>query len=263
MRLNENTALLSSKVLLVPYDPHHVPMYHLWMEDPHLRDATASEGLTIDEEYKMQQSWRTDNDKLTFISVLPPPEPEKEAVIAEVDDPPENMIGDINLFFFDNDSEDDEDTDGEEDEDDINEDDESAEEIDSPLRITGEVEIMIARRQNQGRGLGKATLLLFLAYVLRNREAVVADVCKTGKKGILSKLCVKIGQKNVRSIALFEGIGFRKRKEKTNYFGEYELYVDLGAHEYQEYIDKLLESNGMGGWQELKYERWNEIQALN
>ena len=70
-------------MLLVPYSAHHVPKYHEWMKDPvgavssryryeshdqqEIQLATASEPLTLDQEYAMQQSWRADADKLTFI----------------------------------------------------------------------------------------------------------------------------------------------------------------------------------------------------
>jgi len=46
----------------------------------------------------MQQSWRADSDKLTFIACLPQPEFQHE-VAAGKDDAPDRMIGDVNLFF--------------------------------------------------------------------------------------------------------------------------------------------------------------------
>jgi hypothetical protein len=46
----------------------------------------------------MQQSWRRDHDKLTFIACLPLPGDEKE-VVGEEHDRPEKMVGDVNLFL--------------------------------------------------------------------------------------------------------------------------------------------------------------------
>ncbi|RWA03124.1 hypothetical protein EKO27_g11980, partial [Xylaria grammica] len=71
MRVNENLAISTPQVLLVPYDPHHVGRYHQWMQNEDLREATASDLLTLEEEYENQQSWRTAHDKLTFIVCQP------------------------------------------------------------------------------------------------------------------------------------------------------------------------------------------------
>ena len=69
---------------LVPYRAHHVPAYHAWMQDAAMLAATASEPLTLEEEYRMCESWRADEDKCTFI--------------VEVDGEP---VGDVNLFLND------------------------------------------------------------------------------------------------------------------------------------------------------------------
>lgn len=36
--------------------------YHEWMKSEELQQLTASEPLTLDEEYKMQKSWFEDDD---------------------------------------------------------------------------------------------------------------------------------------------------------------------------------------------------------
>ncbi|KAH7576648.1 hypothetical protein JRO89_XS01G0124100 [Xanthoceras sorbifolium] len=60
-------SLQGEKVILVPYMREHVPRYHHWMQDPLLLQATASEPLTLDQEYEMHLSWCQDPLKETFI----------------------------------------------------------------------------------------------------------------------------------------------------------------------------------------------------
>ncbi|XP_052613404.1 alpha/beta-tubulin-N-acetyltransferase 9 isoform X2 [Peromyscus californicus insignis] len=96
MRLNQNTVLLGKKVVLVPYTSKHVPRYHEWMQSEELRHLTASEPLTLEQEYAMQRSWREDEDKCTFIVL--------DAVKWQAQPrPPEEscMVGDVNLFLTD------------------------------------------------------------------------------------------------------------------------------------------------------------------
>lgn len=54
MLVNQNTVIVGEKAILVPYRAEHVPRYHEWMQDPHLQETTASEPLTMEEEYEMQ-----------------------------------------------------------------------------------------------------------------------------------------------------------------------------------------------------------------
>ena len=74
MRANASTTLLGRAALLVPYSPGHVELYHSWMEDQELREATASERLTLQEEREMQRSWAEDDaSALHFFPFSPPP----------------------------------------------------------------------------------------------------------------------------------------------------------------------------------------------
>lgn len=38
------------------------PRYHEWMKSPELQQLTASEPLSLQQEYDMQKSWREDDD---------------------------------------------------------------------------------------------------------------------------------------------------------------------------------------------------------
>ncbi|KAG1442100.1 hypothetical protein G6F56_011206 [Rhizopus delemar] len=103
MKINENLVLVGSSIALVPYKREHVLRYHEWMKSPFLQEMTASEPLTLEEEYEMQQSWHEDEKKLTFIiTALPTDSP-----VSLKDIPKEEvkektiMIGDVNIFFND------------------------------------------------------------------------------------------------------------------------------------------------------------------
>jgi hypothetical protein len=65
MKANANLTLRGTACTLVPYKPEHVPLYHEWMKDPEMQEATASEPLSIDEEYTMQRDW-ADDEKSEF-----------------------------------------------------------------------------------------------------------------------------------------------------------------------------------------------------
>ncbi|KAK9862777.1 hypothetical protein WJX84_004855 [Apatococcus fuscideae] len=68
------------------------------MKDPALLEATASEPLSLQEEYEMQEHWRDDADKCTFIVL-----DRDAATSAGSTDPITGLplIGDVNLFLND------------------------------------------------------------------------------------------------------------------------------------------------------------------
>jgi RimJ/RimL family protein N-acetyltransferase len=100
MKDNWNVKVIGKKVVLVPYKEKFVPKYHGFMSDPAMLELTASEPLTLEEEYEMQKTWYNDPKKLTFIILskdMSTSDEEREA--REVG----CMAGDINLFLHDND----------------------------------------------------------------------------------------------------------------------------------------------------------------
>lgn len=117
----------------MPYRKEHVPLYHAWMQDALLQEATASEPLTLQEEFDMQKSWAEDSDKCTFI-LLDPALPDTE----ETGQHGGGMIGDVNLFLND---------------------------ADEPT--VAEIEIMIAVKASRRKGLAFEALTIFMAYAVK------------------------------------------------------------------------------------------------
>lgn len=186
------------------------------MGNPELLEATASERLSLEEEYAMQKSWRQDADKLTFIICKPRDAGTGDKPVqGKLEDTPERMIGDVNLFI--------------------------SEDEDEPGQSIGEVEIMVAVSEERGKGIGKMAVLLFLAYVLENKHIIAPGGTE------LATLRVKIGGSNERSIGMFESLDFRKTTEETNYFDEWELRV-AADDEYREKVEQLI-----GGWKAGEY----------
>uniref|UniRef100_A0A3Q3IU31 Uncharacterized protein n=1 Tax=Monopterus albus TaxID=43700 RepID=A0A3Q3IU31_MONAL len=89
MKINENTLLEGHKVVLIPYNPKYLPRYHEWMKCPELQHLTASEPLTLEQEYDMQGSWREDDDSKTSKQSLQWADPSIEEE--------QCMVGDVNI----------------------------------------------------------------------------------------------------------------------------------------------------------------------
>lgn len=128
MKINSTIRIIGECVVLVPYKKLHVEKYHRWMMSPDLQALTASEPLSLEEEYEMQQSWLIDNDKCTFIVL-------DKYLLAEKGNEIEAMIGDTNLFL-----------------------------VDQEDRTRAEGEIMIAEPQFRGQKRGWEAMLLMFRY---------------------------------------------------------------------------------------------------
>lgn len=129
MRDNWNLSLKGASVVLVPYAKKFVEKYHIWMTDPYLQEATASEPLSLEEEYAMQRSWRDDTKKCTFIILAI--EGDSTDTLQELD----SMVGDVNLFMNDYEN-----------------------------AFNAEIEVMIADPRYRRRGLASDALKLMIFY---------------------------------------------------------------------------------------------------
>ena len=147
------------------------------------------------------------------------------------------MIGDVNLFLYPNDDDEDQ--------------------ADDWFQCIGEVDIMIASHDHRGKGLGRAVVSGFLQYISRNLEGILREYY-TGErqqqagtnspmlKPRLRMLMAKINKDNTKSIALFKSLGFEQEGD-VNYFGELKLVLrDLGAY---------ASANVPEGYAELVYQR--------
>ncbi|GAP87618.1 putative acyl- N-acyltransferase [Rosellinia necatrix] len=238
MRANEHKAISTSKILLVPYDAHHVGQYHQWMQSDALREATASDLLSLAEEYENQQSWRAASDKLTFIVCRPVagapaatregagpdgdndagPAAGRPAVHAGEDDAPARMVGDVNLFLTACDDDGDGDGGGGR---------------NGTLDAKGEIDIMIAAADHRRKGLGEAAVRAFLRYLAINHDAIMAEYARgvasslshtAGSNARLKKLVAKINADNAGSIRLFGNLGFQKQGD-PDYFNEVSMVL--------------------------------------
>ncbi|KAL1917199.1 uncharacterized protein VTP21DRAFT_4855 [Calcarisporiella thermophila] len=175
MRQNENTVLIGTKNILVPYKPEHVPVYHEWMKDPFLQEMTASEPLTLEQEFDMQRSWHLDTNKCTFIVLARDGLGDGDAFSTVKQRA--KMLGDVNLFF--NDEED---------------------------MSTAEIEIMIAEPEYRRNGHGREALLLMMAYayhVLHVRR-FQAKVSAQNEASI--SLFKKLGYKQIAYVKVFDEV---------------------------------------------------------
>ncbi|KAL7922475.1 acetyltransferase domain-containing protein [Trichoderma austrokoningii] len=228
MKVNEKIAISTSKVLLVPYEAHQVLTYHGWMQDAAIQEATASEPMTLEEEYENQLSWRTSHDKLTFIVCEPLDGKQRSdyvrVIAAKNDDLPDKMKGDVN-FFLHLDDEDDEEG--------------------SDIRLKGEIDVMIAEQQHRGKGTGEAAVRTILAYIQKNLTGILDEYAQGENldkdKIRLVGLMAKIKEDNTGSRGLFKKLGFRQEGE-ANYFGEVKMVMSweeaegmaAGGLEYRE-----------------------------
>ncbi len=174
MRKNYGTVLVGKSAVLVPYRKEHVETYHEWMKSDFLLQMTGSEPLSFEEELEMQESWKNDDEKCTFI-ILNKADCEQYLSVSDVNSTevielPESFItnslpamcGDVNLFLSEEELDDDC-CDNDEDVHDSKEDGDNA--IES--RKQAELDVMVAETSHRGKGIGKYMRNKSLSYKKR------------------------------------------------------------------------------------------------
>ena len=143
--MKQKHQIWSERLILVPYRSHHVKRYNEWMQNSELQYLTGSEPLTLEDEYKMLESWNNDPDKCTFIILdRKHYEMEQKSLKDTNECEIQSMIGDVNLYIYlDNDNDNDD---------------------DNEQRSMAEIEIMIAEQCARRKGYGREATMLMLKF---------------------------------------------------------------------------------------------------
>uniref|UniRef100_A0A6E8VTI0 N-acetyltransferase domain-containing protein n=1 Tax=Anopheles coluzzii TaxID=1518534 RepID=A0A6E8VTI0_ANOCL len=183
MKLNEHLQIIGTNVILVPYESKHVEKYHQWMKSEELQELTASEPLTLEEEYQMQASWRNDEDKCTFLIL-------DRQRYEDTKDEIGALIGDTNIF--------------------IQSHHEAEDEQPQTDRLAGEIEIMIAEPAARGKRYGwEATLLMLLFGVERLQlQHYLAITKDTNAKAM--RMFERMQFRETKRTAIFHEVSFER-----------------------------------------------------
>lgn len=166
--------VLGERALMVPYTREHVPRYHDWMQDPALLEATASEPLSLSQEFEVHRSWTLDPLKHTFIVL------DKELIEGEFlpgNPHIEAMVGDVNIYMNDSDD----------------------------VQIA-EIEIMIAEHKSRGKGIGQEAILLMMTFAVE-KYGIHTFRAKISESNMASlKLFRKLGFKDASYSVVFKEV---------------------------------------------------------
>lgn len=143
--------IVGRRVLLVPFTPKHVSKYHQWLEDPYLREMTASEPITMEQAAEIQRDWSTDPKKLAFIILDASHE---HSLSGDID----AMAGDVNLL------------------------------IDRDDASVAEVLVMVAEPSMRRKGLASAAVELIMWYGRRQLN-ISRFTCKISEDNQPSLAC--------------------------------------------------------------------------
>jgi RimJ/RimL family protein N-acetyltransferase len=174
MKDNWNIRLVGSAVVLVPYRHRFVERYHEWMKDPFLLETTASEPLSLDEEYTMQATWHNDPKKVTFIVLSKAVLESDLEQSSEVNREFAAMAGDVNMFLND---------------------------PDDPGNA--EIEIMIAEPAHRRKGLAREALQMMIGYGVTKLK-LTRFFAKIGEANVASlELFKSLGFKEIAYVKAF------------------------------------------------------------
>ncbi|XP_048006324.1 alpha/beta-tubulin-N-acetyltransferase 9 [Leguminivora glycinivorella] len=189
MKLNSDIKIVGEHVVLVPYREIHVEKYHSWMSTEELQILTASEPLSLEEEYEMQKSWREDADKCTFIIL-------DKAKFDKDGDEISAMIGDTNIFIKGSDA------------------------------STGEIEIMIAEKTARGKRLGWEAVILMLLYGIKEIKLQHFEAKILMKNSISIEMFQKLGFEETSTSDVFKEVTLGKvvSKEWTEFLHKQYFY---------------------------------------
>lgn len=195
MRINEHTKIIGKRVILVPYEAKHVPKYHTWMQSKELQELTASEPLSLEEEYAMQKSWREDEDKCTFLILC-------RNTYDQTRDEIVSLVGDTNLFL--------------------------SQDPDTNERVA-EAEIMIAESAARGKGYGWEAMLSMMKYATETLsiDKFEAKIGMDNEKSV--QMFKKMQFREVKRVEVFREITFERKvtKEWLNWLNnEVELQIE-------------------------------------
>jgi RimJ/RimL family protein N-acetyltransferase len=232
-----------ARVLLRPYSAALVRTYHAWMSDAWLRAATASERLSLAEEFAAQREWARDPAKQTFIvfdrataeargdgggggggaggagdgggreggeGEADAPGGAHAAGVADAEaDAARGACGDVNIFMMDSDA---------------------AEDYAPPpgagagagegaggsaggaAVVAAEIMVMLAEPSFRRRGLAAEAVRAMMAFAFRARG--------------VTRFVAKIGDTNAASLRLFARLGFRVARAMPH-FEETHMAFDL------------------------------------
>lgn len=158
-------------------------------------ELTASEALTLDQEYQMQKSWVEDEDKLTFIihnvqikANLPLDYLPSDSELSTS----KFMVGDCNVFFHP----------------DPDFDDKSNNLQYFPKKIA-EIEIMLAEPSARGRGLARSSLLYLMRFCMERFSLLPSLQHQQHPSFLITKFQARIIDSNQKSQRLFESLGYK------------------------------------------------------